>query len=114
VSLEPSSFLDLHEALGEAFLRHQEARLAPDVHEALRRLAEYQAMLAPHMQAEEERLLPLYAERVGRIPGGPVELFLGEHRKMRDFLKDFRAGLIRIRGEAPPQARRSVIALMDR
>ncbi len=113
----PRSVLDaltLHEQLVELFLDHQDALLSVDVPTALARLDRYERLLLDHMRVEEDRWLPLYAERAGRPPGGPIELFLGEHRKMRAFLERFRETLGRIASEDEKMARRSVLALFDR
>jgi hemerythrin-like domain-containing protein len=106
--------MDLHRELEEAFLRHQEALLALNVAEALRRLTAYEQALLEHMRHEEEGLIPVYAARAERIRGGPVELFLGEHRKMREFLESLTEDLERMRGLGGTELRRAVIALFDR
>ncbi len=107
------SLMGLHRELDELFLQHQEALLSLDIDQAIERLRVYEGKLLPHMRDEEERLLPVYAARAGRILGGPVEFFLGEHRKMREFLDSFHADLERMREEPLAVRRRSVIALMD-
>ncbi len=108
------SLMDLHQTLAEGFLRHQEALISLDIDRALELLTDYETDLLAHMRYEEARLIPLYQARAGRILGGLPEMFLGEHRKMREFLVDFRRELGRIRHEDTARARRSVIALMDR
>ena len=106
--------LRVHEKLDEMFLRHQEALLASDVNRAIEILICYEAKLLSHMRDEEELLLPIYEARTERIPGGPAELFLGEHKKMRGFISEFHQGLSRMRAEEGHRLRRSIIALMDR
>ncbi len=111
------SFLELlrlHKELNEMFFCHQEALLASDVNRAIEILKCYEAKLLSHMRDEEELLIPIYQARAGKIPGGPVELFLGEHKKMRAFLAEFNEGLLRMRAEEGTLLRRSIIALMDR
>src|SRR5512143_35993 len=82
------SLLEIHEHLNETFLLHQEALLALDVDLALARLREFERELRAHMRVEEELLLPVYA-RAGRIKGGPIEFYTGEHKKMLEFLARF-------------------------
>jgi hemerythrin-like domain-containing protein len=108
------TLMELHEKLAEGFLRHQEALICLEFDRALELLTDYETGLLAHMRYEEARLIPVYQARAGRILGGLPEMFLGEHRKMREFLADFRRELGRIRHEDAAQARRSVIALMDR
>ncbi len=108
------ALMELHHGLEELFLEHQEALLALDVDEALRRLAAYERVLLRHMADEEERFIPVYAARAGRIEGGPVELFLGEHRKMREFLASFAEDLEQMRPRRGTELRRAVLALFDR
>jgi hemerythrin-like domain-containing protein len=112
-----SSFLQLldhHKELDEMFLLHQEALLYLDLDRAVEILWEYEAKLLAHMKAEEELLLPIYQERAGRVPGGPVELFLGEHKKMRAFLQEFHKAIVQMQAEESARLRRSVLALLDR
>lgn len=110
---EPSFLLlvRVHEELNELFLAHQEALLEQDIARARERLQQYEHALLAHMLPEEEVLLPVYA-RAGAIPGGPQELFLGEHRKMREFLQRFQATLAEL-GSHPPDLRRRLIGLLD-
>lgn len=110
----PTTFrklLDVHARLNEYFLQHQEALLALDLPLALERLRVYRRELLAHMQPEEEVLLPRYVMG-GVRPGGPPELFLGEHRKMLEFLDRFEARLQRLRSEAG-DLRREIISLFD-
>lgn len=83
-----TELLTVHTELTELFLQHQEALLQLDVPLALARLQRYEAALLAHMRVEEEILMPIY-ERAGQIPGGPPAFFLGEHRRMREFLARF-------------------------
>lgn len=107
------ALLDLHRGLKELFLRHQEALLASDLEQARRLLLEFEATLYHHIQVEEEILLPVYAERAGRVPGGPPELFLGEHRNLKTFVAEFKERLGEMRPGAPG-LRRQTITLFDR
>ncbi len=105
------SLLDVHARLNELFLLHQETLLMQDIHLARERLLQFERELLAHMIFEEERLFPIY-ERAGRIPGGPLELFAGEHRKMRLFLDRFKQKLDEWLSH-PPDLKRRIIALFD-
>lgn len=107
-----SDLLNLHGQLNDLFLRHQESLIARRFAEAARRLTAFRRLIRRHIHDEEQRLLPLYDARAGVIPGGPVELFVGEHRKIVAFLDSFRAELRRIRSLRSPS--RAILALMDR
>jgi hemerythrin-like domain-containing protein len=63
------------------------------------------------VRAEEDLLLPVY-RRAGPIPGGAVELFTSEHRKMLEYVEQFKGTLARLQ-EQPPNLKREVIALLD-
>lgn len=102
--------LEVHRALDELFFEHQAALLGLDFNRAQRRLAEYRSELVEHMRYEEEVLLPVY-ERAGAISGGPIELFIGEHRRMMEFIDRFSAAAEKL--EDAPDALRGVIALLD-
>ncbi len=111
------SFLELlsfHRQLDEEFLSHQEAVLSLDINRAIKTLKRYEAQLLTHMQDEEQLLIPIYQTRTGTIPGGGVELFLGEHKKMRVFITEFHEALRGMRAQPESRLKRSIIALMDR
>jgi hemerythrin-like domain-containing protein len=113
-SAAAGSFLELlrvHERLNEMFQKHQEALLEQDIAQARERLLAYERALLMHMRVEEDVLLPIYV-RAGAIPGGPLELFLGEHRKMREFLQRFMATLAELETD-PPDLKRRIIRLFD-
>jgi hemerythrin-like domain-containing protein len=103
--------LKIHERLNELFLLHQEALLRLDLELAAERLRIYGLELRAHMRVEEDLLMPVY-ERAGKIAGGPPEFFIGEHRRMLEFLKRFAATLGELKGEGGDPARR-VIRLLD-
>jgi len=109
-----SSFLDLleiHLKLNELFLLHQEALLALDAQLALARLTQFKRELRKHIEDEEALLLPVYA-RAGRIQGGPIEFYTGEHKRMLEFLARFNELLKELIGN-PKNLKRSVIELFD-
>ena len=105
------SLLSLHEHLNELFLAHQEALLKLDVDLALSRLQQFEQELRAHMQVEEGLLLPVYS-RAGQIPGGPIEFFTGEHRKMLEFLARFTEMLQQLKTK-PANLPREIIKLFD-
>jgi len=106
-----AKLLKIHERLNELFLLHQEALLRLDLELAAERLRIYERELRAHMRVEEELLMPVY-ERAGKIAGGPPEFFIGEHRRMLEFLTRFAAALSELKGESGDPARR-VIRLFD-
>jgi hemerythrin-like domain-containing protein len=106
-----AELLKIHERLNELFLLHQEALLRLDLELAAERLRLYERELRAHMRVEEDLLMPVY-ERAGKIPGGPPEFFIGEHRRMLEFLARFAATLDELKGESGDPARR-VIRLFD-
>ena len=106
-----AELLNVHERLSELFLLHQEALLRLDLELAAERLRIYERELLAHMLVEEELLMPVY-ERAGKIAGGPPEFFIGEHRRMLEFLGRFAAALSELKGESGDPARR-VIRLFD-
>jgi hemerythrin-like domain-containing protein len=106
-----AELLNVHERLNELFLLHQEALLRLDLELAAERLRIYERELRAHMQAEEELLMPVY-ERAGKIAGGPPEFFIGEHRRMLEFLARFADSLGELKEESGDPARR-VIRLFD-
>jgi hypothetical protein len=63
------------------------------------------------MHEEETRILPLYRERAAQPPGGGTQMFLDEHRKMRELLAELRAKQAELGPSPEPKA---VLALLDR
>ena len=106
-----AKLLKIHECLNELFLLHQESLLRLDLESAAERLRIYERELRAHMRVEEDLLMPVY-ERAGKIAGGPPEFFIGEHRRMLEFLARFAATLDELKGESGDPARR-VIRLFD-
>lgn len=99
--------LKIHERLNELFLLHQEALLRLDLELAAERLRIYERELRAHMRVEEDLLTPVY-ERAGKIEGGPPEFFIGEHRRMLEFLARFTATLGELKEESGDPARRAI------
>ena len=106
-----ANLLKIHERLNELFLLHQESLLRLDIESAAERLRIYERELRAHMQVEEDLLMPVY-ERAGKIAGGPPEFFIGEHRRMLEFLERFAVTLGALKGKGGDPARR-VIRLLD-
>jgi len=106
-----AELLNVHERLNELFLLHQEALLRLDLELAAGRLRIYERELRAHMRVEEDLLMPVY-ERAGKIVGGPPEFFIGEHRRMLEFLARFAVTLDELKVEGGDPARR-VIRLLD-
>lgn len=105
------SLLHLHERLTELFLLHQEALLLLDMALAQSRLRQFEIELQAHMRVEEELLLPVYS-RAGRIPGGPIEFFTGEHKRMLEFLARFDEKVTQLQNK-PADLHRKIIELFD-
>lgn len=101
----------LHRELEELFLQHQEALISLDLPLAGARLERYLDLLQRHMTAEEELLLP-ELPRAGRIRGASLELFTGEHQRMRELLSRCGDTLRALRPD-DPGLRRSVLLLLD-
>lgn len=114
MSSEPvfTSFNELaacHEVLTDLFVRHQEAVLALDLPRARVLLERFREAFVRHVEAEETIILPVYGGRVGPVPGGSVEIFEAEHRKMRQMLDSLTVDIERLAPVA-----RDVLAFLDR
>ena len=103
--------LELHQRLDELFLEHQRELIRLDLDRAESALDEYAAALLAHIRDEEMFMIPLYSERVSAPPGGTVEIFLGEHDKLRTFLELFKEEIAKIR--AMDDIERGVLFLID-
>ncbi len=101
---------DEHRRLDNLFLQHQEAVLVGDWEGAASKLAEFQALLRRHIKVEEGALLPIYGERVGEVPGGSATVFLLEHRRIEQLLRQVEE---RLRELARSPTRRGTIAHLD-
>jgi hemerythrin-like domain-containing protein len=94
------SFLELvevHQWLDQLFLAHQISLLSLELDAARAGLNHYQRELHCHIDDEEKRLIPIYEARTNHVPGGAVELFTGEHEKLKNFLVEFDETLQRLR-----------------
>ncbi|HEX5054072.1 MAG TPA: hemerythrin domain-containing protein [Planctomycetota bacterium] len=103
--------LGLHDELEQHFFLHQRGLLDRDFVRAARHLAHYRDHLLLHMRDEEALVLPRYAAAGGDDTDAPVRLFLGEHRKMREFTADFARRVQQLQ-ERPDD--RALLELFDR
>lgn len=106
-----NNLLELHKRLDELFLEHQRSLLRLDLAAAGAALEVYEAELLAHIRDEESLMLPLYRERVKAPVGGTVEIFLGEHDKLRQFLVLFKKELVKL--ETVEDLERGVLFLID-
>lgn len=109
-----AALIEVHQWLDELFVEHQIALLSLDLSAAVARLQRYENKLALHIKDEEELLIPLYAARTSKIPGGAVEMFTGEHTKLNGFVAEFFRTLSALQGQAGNALERGVIKLFDR
>lgn len=107
-------FTRVHQWLDELFLAHQTALLSLNLAEARQSLDLYQTNLLLHLKDEDELLIPLYGTRASDIPGGAVEFFEGEHKKIRGFLGEFDEMLQQLRDLKTLQLKHGIIRLLDR
>jgi hypothetical protein len=98
-----------HDTLTQLFDRHMEALLLLDLERARDLLHRFQREMTAHVIAEEEVILPLYGARTETVPGGTVEIFTAEHRKMLAMIGEFLAAVERLEPEP-----RGVLELLDR
>jgi hemerythrin-like domain-containing protein len=103
--------LALHRHLDELFFVHQRALLRMDLTEASAALEAFETELLAHMQDEEELMLPIYSDRAEAPTGGAAEIFLGEHQKLREYVRLFREELIKL--TKAKDLERGVLFLID-
>ena len=106
-----SDLLRLHHELDELFFEHQRALIRGDLEVALAKLEGYEKELLDHIWDEEEVLIPIYAARAEAPVGGSAEIFLNEHRKIREYLALFKAEFVKL--SAAADLERAVIFLLD-
>jgi hypothetical protein len=109
--LKLSHLLELHGELDELFLLHQERLLEDEPTLAAAFLDAHSALFELHARHEEKLLLPVYVE-LPHLPRFSVELYTGQHRKMRELLSLARQTLRAIEG-AGSARRRQIIKLLD-
>lgn len=105
------AMMALHDELDARFFRHRQALLDRDVARATAALADYDALLRAHVADEEALVLPAYAAIGGDASDAPLALFLGEHRKLAQFVATFHE---RLRGLATAPSDRAILELLDR
>jgi len=106
-----NDLLDLHKQLDALFLEHQRGLIRLDLDHAEAALDEYAGALLSHIRDEEAFMMPLYGERVAAPVGGTIEIFLGEHVKLKRFLELFKEEIAKIRAMDDPE--RGVLFLID-
>jgi hemerythrin-like domain-containing protein len=106
-----TDLLKLHHVLDELFFEHQRALIRGDLDIALRILVAYEIELLDHIWDEEEVLIPIYAARAEAPVGGSSEIFLNEHRKIREYLALFKAEFTNL--STADDLERAVIFLLD-
>jgi iron-sulfur cluster repair protein YtfE (RIC family) len=106
-----TDLMEYHAELHEIFYQHQRALLRLDFAEAVRRLNEYRTALLKHMTDEEEFLFPLYDERAPKVRGETIDVFLGDHQKMKLYLDLYEQEVPSLESEAEPE--RKLLQLLD-
>ncbi|HUE80642.1 MAG TPA: hemerythrin domain-containing protein [Pyrinomonadaceae bacterium] len=106
-----SDLLMLHKQLDELFFEHQRALIRGELETALEKLEAYESKLLDHIWDEEEVLIPIYGDRAEAPLGGSAEIFLNEHRKIREYLNLFKAEFTKL--FAANEFERAVIFLLD-
>jgi hemerythrin-like domain-containing protein len=106
--------VEVHQWLDQLFLAHQTSLLSLELDTARAGLNHYQRELHCHIDDEEKRLIPIYQARTNHVPGGAVELFTGEHEKLKNFLVEFDETLQRLRPTNNLALKHQIIQLFDR
>jgi iron-sulfur cluster repair protein YtfE (RIC family) len=78
-----SSLVGEHAELDRLFNSHQRALLEGNVGTALAVLNAFKDELLEHIDFEEEKLMPIFAEEGGETEGATLAIFQAEHRKLR-------------------------------
>ena len=109
-----SSLSKQHDELQQLFVGHQRALFAKDVDAALSIITTFGSVLNRHIDYEEQRLLPLYADLGAETAGGTSEIFQAEHRKLRDSLTSLMRRTEGLQGlHSSNDLSDSIIALLD-
>lgn len=104
--------MKFHKELEELFLKHQEELICLKIKKARKHLEEFAKELRHHMYVEEKYVLPLYEKKVAQQPGGGAFLFLGEHQKLKEFLRKTVSKMNKLSAK-DKNIRRKVIDLLD-
>src|ERR1043165_6660780 len=78
-----SSLTREHDELDRLLDAHQRALIYRNVDAAVAGINAFRSALHRHIEFENERLLPIYGDKGAETPGGTLEIFLAEHRKLR-------------------------------
>jgi iron-sulfur cluster repair protein YtfE (RIC family) len=79
-----SSLSEQHAELDRLFTNHQRALVEKDLDSAVALLTTFAGGLDRHIEFEEHRLLPVYADKGAETARGTLQIFQAEHRKLRD------------------------------
>jgi hemerythrin-like domain-containing protein len=104
--------LNVHADLDETFAVHRDHVVGLEFGKALELLESFERDLRAHMEVEERFVLPLYAERVGKVTGGDPELFTLEHRNILRNLETAKDSLRRMAAD-PRAGRRQAHEFLD-
>ncbi|MBI4232342.1 DUF59 domain-containing protein [Candidatus Peregrinibacteria bacterium] len=104
------SLLKVHDNLDEIFISHQISLLELNLEKAKEFLGEFERMIKIHMQ-HEDALFPVF-QRAGKIEGGGEELFVGEHKKMLEFLARFKEAINKL-NVTSPTIKKEIIKFLD-
>jgi iron-sulfur cluster repair protein YtfE (RIC family) len=107
------SLCDVHVGLKELLALHRDLVVGLEWRKALEALGRFAGELRAHMDFEERRILPLYAQRVGPAPGGDPEFFRLEHRNLLKNLEDVKGALAALVGD-PKAGRRQAHELLEK
>lgn len=72
-----------HKDLDHLFDSHQRGLLVGDIKVSLAALTKFRSDLERHIDFEERRLLPLYADQGTKTAGETLKILQAEHRKLR-------------------------------
>lgn len=104
--------MDAHAGIHEQFAVHRDFVVGLEFQRALEELEKFERMLRAHMDVEEAHVLPLYRERVGKIPGGDPEFFHLEHKNILRNLETAKDSLRQLAAN-PASGRRQVHQFLD-
>jgi hypothetical protein len=99
-----------HAQLDALLEKHRIALMQLDLPVAQRALDEFAGALREHIAREERWVLPRYAQ-LEAPPGGALDLFTGEHKKLLEFVRRFERAVRTLAAEGP--AHRKVLPLLD-
>jgi iron-sulfur cluster repair protein YtfE (RIC family) len=105
--------LALHHELDKLLASHQACLVQGTVADAIVVWNQFREALTEHADDEEQRLFPLYQERVTIPAGGSIELFNAEHNKIRAFLSEISGRLQDLTPVIRPEAH-LIVAIIER